>query len=140
MTIHELHRRLQSFDIVQAAGNGLEQNQQKVLDINREQLYEKGIGNDGQPLPPYKSNPYARKKERMRGKSIVDIWLKGKLQEEMELKVSGDTYSIFSRVPYAQYVVGIRPTIFGLTDDGKIQAWSIVRNDVVQSLQKHLFS
>lgn len=140
MTIHELYRRLQTFDIVQAAGDGLQSNEQEVLNINREQLYERGIGNDGQPLPPYKSEPYARKKRNMRGKSIVDIWLRGNLQGEMELKVQGDKYSIFSRVPYAQYVVGVRPTVFGLSDDGKVQAWKVIRNDVAKSLNKHLFS
>lgn len=74
----------------------------------------------------------------MRGKSIVDIYLKGNLQDEMELKVEYDKFSIFSKVPYAQHVVGRRPTVFGLTEDGKHTAWQIISGDFVTSLQEHI--
>lgn len=137
-TIVEMLKRVESFDPVQATGEAMQANEEKILDVNRDQLYEQGVGKDGQPLPPYKSAQYAKKKLQQRGKSIVDIFRSGKLQREMELTVQGDEYSIFSKVPYSQYVVGARPTIYGLDPDGKREAWNIVSGDVADKLAEQM--
>jgi len=137
-TIAEMLRRIDRFDPIQATGEAMKDNEEKILDVNREQLYEQGVGKDGQPLPPYKSPQYAKKKLQQRGKSIVDIFRSGKLQREMELTVQGAEYSIFSKVPYSQYVVGARPTVYGLDEDGKKEAWKIVKSDFVDKLAQTL--
>lgn len=123
-------RKIQQFDPIEAAAEAIKGNEKAIIEVNQEQLYDYGIGKDGQELPPY-SPAYGKIKQKQRGKSIVDIYRKGTLYNEMDLTIEGDTYQIFSKVPYAQFVVGKRPTIFGLTDEGKRTAWSIIRPDFV---------
>lgn len=137
-TITDMANRLDAFNITAATGEAMQNNTEAILDINREQLYEEGVGKDGEPLPPYKSEAYARKKFKQRGKSIVDIFKTGRLQREMELVVQGDEYSIFSKVPYSQYVIGARPTVYGLDKEGKREAWHVVKPDVVRALKEQL--
>lgn len=115
----------------------MQQQQDKVLDVNREQLYEQGVGKDGQPLPPYSAG-YAKIKQKQRGKSIVDIFRSGKLYKEMELIVTGDEYTITSKVSYSPYVQNARPTIYGFDTDGKKAVWHIIKPDFVQGMKRDL--
>lgn len=132
-TVGEMLRRVKSFNAIAATATAIEQNEQPILDINRSQLYDKGIGNDGKPLPPY-SDAYARRKPT---RGFVDIYKTGKLQREMQLTVEGDKYEINSVVDYSPYVSAKRPTIYGLTAEGKRDTWVIVRPDFVKLLKEH---
>lgn len=126
--------RFQTFDKTEAAGQSMLEQKEQIIGLNTGQLYEQGIGKDGKPLPAY-SVAYAAKKLQQRGKSIVDIYKSGKLQAEMNLRVSGGEYEINSPVPYAQYVLGKRPTIFGLTPEGKRSTWFIIHDPFVEKLK-----
>jgi hypothetical protein len=132
-TFATMLNRFETFSPTLAAGEAIEAKQEEVLDINREQLYEKGENKYGQPLTSYTPS-YAKKKEKMRGKRIVDIYLTGKLQEEMKIEVKGDVYEISSPAPYAPYVLNKRPDLFGFTPDGKKVVWHIIRPDFVTKL------
>jgi hypothetical protein len=136
-TIGDMMRRFDQLDVIELAGESMYDNRAEILDINREQLYEQGIGKDGQPLPPY-SPPYAKIKQRQRGKSIVDIYRRGNLQREMELYVREYEYEITSMVEYTKYVANLRPTIFGLTTEGKKEAYYIIRPDLVRKIKSKL--
>lgn len=126
-------RRVQSFNAIQAASDAMMQNEQPLLDINRSQLYDKGIGKDGQPLPPY-SAAYAKRKP---SRGIVDIYKSGALQNKMKLTIEAGKYEVSSQVDYSPYVVNKRPTIYGLTSDGKRDAWFIIRPDFVKEFKAH---
>lgn len=132
-TFADMHIRFERFNITEATGEGMKAKQAEVLDVNREQLYEKGTDKNGQELKPYVP-AYAKRKEKMRGKRIVDIYLTGELQQKMEIEVTGDTYNVFSPVPYTPYVLNKRPDLFGFTDDGKKVVWRTVQPDVVAKL------
>jgi hypothetical protein len=133
-TVKEMLRRCEAVDLTELTGQAMVKNKQQVLDVNREQLYEKGIGKDGQPLPKY-SPQYAAMKLRMRGFPIVDGYKTGAMQKAMQLKVSGRQYEIISEVSYAKYYEERRPTSFGLTEEGERETWAIVRPDVVQAVK-----
>lgn len=133
-TVRQMLDRLKAFDRIKAAGDAMVANEQQVLDINRSQLYDKGIGKDGNPLPPY-SPDYAKRKP---SRGFVDIYRTGRLQREMELTIQGQQYEISSRVDYSPYVSGKRPTIYGLTTEGKQQAWFIIRDSFVRELKDAL--
>ena len=137
-TIVEMLKRVESFDPVQATGEAMEQHKKEILDVNRHQLYEQGIGSDGKPLPAYKSDRYAKQKLAQRGKSIVDIFKSGRLQKEMELFIMDNEYEITSFADYTRAVAYYRPTIFGLTEDGKREAWNIVSGDVADKLAEQM--
>jgi len=132
-TIGEMLRRVKSFNPIAATAQAMVANEQPILDINRSQLYDKGIGYDGKALPPY-SDAYARRKP---SRGFVDIYRSGKLQNEMKLTIEGDKYEINSVVSYSPYVAARRPTIYGLTADGKRDTWVIVHNDFVKLLKEH---
>lgn len=134
-TVKDMFNRFKSFDPTEAAGKCMTENKEKILDVNREQLYEHGEGKDGQPLPKYVSKQYAAKKVKMRGKSIVDGYLSGDMQKDMTLKVENGEYTIFSTVPYTQYFLNKRPTAFGLTEDGKAITWRIIQPGFVEKLK-----
>lgn len=133
-TFATMLKRFKSLDLPAITGEAMTDKADEVLDVNREQLYEKGTDKNGAELLPY-TPAYARKKQQMRGKSIVDIYLTGKLQREMKIDVNGDTYEISSPTPYTPYVLNKRPDLFGFTDDGKKVVWSIVRPDVVERVK-----
>jgi hypothetical protein len=138
MTIAEMLRRIEAINLVEITGEAMDKNKDRLLDINRYQLYEKGVGKDNVSLPPY-TPAYARKKAKIRGKSIVDIYVKGDLQKEMTLTVQGETYEISSKAEYTPYVVNKRPTIFGFTDEGKKEGWGVVLPDVRNEVKIKLF-
>ena len=132
-TVLDLLRKVQSFNVIEAAGKAMEENKKPLLDINRAQLYDEGIGYDGQPLPPYSAN-YAKRKP---SRGIVDIYKTGLLQKEMELFVDNDKYIITSYAEYTPYVHNRRPTIFGFTEDGKREAWFIIRPSFIGEFKAH---
>lgn len=134
-TFATMLNRFRAFDTTEAAGSSMLQEKEQIVALNTDQLYDKGVGNTGQALPPY-TPAYAKKKLQQRGKSIVDIYKTGKLQSEMNISVSGDKYEISSPVPYAQHLLGKRPAIFGLTGDSKKDAWFIIHDPFVVRLKK----
>ncbi len=129
--------RFKSFDAVNAASESMMQEKEMIIDVNQHTLYEEGKGKDNNPLPPYKSKTYADMKQKMRGKSIVDGYLSGKMQSDMTLTVQGGEYTIFSTAPYTQYFLNQRPTAFGLTPEGKVITWNIMHAPFVAILKAH---
>jgi hypothetical protein len=128
MTVGAMLNRVKSFDKRKAAAEAMLAKEAEILDLNRVQLYNDGIGYDSKPLPPY-SPAYAKSKPT---RGIVDIYRDGTLQKEMELKIEGANYTINSVVPYAKYVAGLRPTIFGLTEISKVAAQKVILPDFVR--------
>ena len=60
-------RKLRQFDPIEAAGEAMKENEKAIIEVNQEQLYDYGIGKDGQELPPY-SPAYGKIKQKQRGK------------------------------------------------------------------------
>jgi len=132
-TFLDLLNNIRSFDRIEAAGIAMAEHEQQILDINRSQLYDKGVGNDGQPLPAY-TEAYARRKPT---RGIVDIYASGKLQQEMELFVQDNEYTIQSKVKYSPYVAAVRPKIYGLTDEGKTAARVVIAPTYIELFRWH---
>lgn len=121
----------QAFNPVSAASTAMLENKEQIIGVNQHQLYELGEGSDGQPLEPY-TKAYAKTKPRP---SIVDIWRTGNLQSKMVMRVEGGEYEINSPVPYAQFLLGKRPKIFGLDEEGKKTTWHIIQPGFVEVLK-----
>jgi hypothetical protein len=131
-TFSEMLKRFQSFDPIAATGDAMLENKEQIIGINQDELYERGVGKDGQKLPPY-SPQYAKKK---RNPDIVDIYQTGRLYSRMNLRVEGNEYEINSSVPYSVYVQEKRPTIYGLNELGKKETWVIIQPEFVYYLKQ----
>jgi hypothetical protein len=131
-TFAQMLTRFKQFDPIEATGDAMLENKEQIIGINQDELYERGIGKDGNKLPPY-SPQYAMKK---RNPDIVDIYQTGRLYSQMNLRVDGNEYEINSSVPYSVYVQAKRPTIYGLTDLGKKETWVIIHPDFVANFKR----
>jgi hypothetical protein len=131
-TFSEMLKRFQSFDPIKSAGDAMLSNKEQIIGINQDELYERGVGKDGNKLPPY-SPQYAKRK---RNPEIVDIYQTGRLYAQMNLRVDGNEYEINSSVAYSPYVQEKRPTIFGLNEIGKTETWRIIQPDFVYNFKQ----
>jgi len=131
MTARQLLIRFESIDIAGAVSDAMKDNEQDILNLNREQLYDRGEGVDSKPLPPY-SAAYAKRKARP---GIVDIYKSGELQAEMTLHFEGQQYAISSAAPHTVYVWSRRQKIFGLTEESKSRATVIIAPALVARLK-----
>lgn len=131
-TVLDMIERIKSFDLVQSAGNAMQANEQSILSLNRHQLYEQSVDADNNPLRSPYSPRYAAKKNRLRGKFITDLYYTGDFQGKFRLNVQGRQYIIASTSEHAPYAVKWADApVYGLTGESKIEAWRIIKNDVV---------
>lgn len=122
MTIAELRQRSNKFvkqlpKTIEKAVNYNEDLEQ----LNKDQLKQSKLSNDSSINPPY-SAPYAHWKSKYHASSYgdgkVNLFLTGKLYNNMDIKVKGNQYEIVSLVSYAaklirkysKFIFGIAPS------------------------------
>jgi hypothetical protein len=138
-TVRQMLDRLESFNPIEAAGSAMLQEREQIIAINTEQLYEQGKDSEGVELSAYRWREYAEYKRDRRGRSIVDLYDTGAFQSRFNLRVEDGLYEINSsddKTPKLVAKYGAK--IFGLTDEGKVTAWKIIRPDFVQQLKTTL--
>jgi hypothetical protein len=130
-TAIEMLHRWQAFNVTSTAGAVMVEQKADVLQLNKEELYDKGHDSSGVQLLPYadaaKTRGYAEMKHQMNpspGYGIPDLYLTGSLQSKMDLSVEGENYTIFSEDSKAPKLIKKYGKIFGLTTEGKKMAWS----------------
>jgi hypothetical protein len=127
-TAAELIRRLQSFDLEQAAYDALEQTKDVMIELNQQQLSE-GKASDGSIIRYLRGSqyPYTRQyavTKAKRGLQVSVVDLKGSSDATFwnseQIKVEGQVIEYFSTLSLADYIeadYGVK--IWGLTQENK---------------------
>ena len=130
MSIDELLNILNSIDPIKEAGIGMEEAKDKVIDLNHQQLL-KGQRADGSSLGTYRPFTIAKRREKGRQTSFVDLFYEGDFQNKFDLRVSSDTYEIFSTDSKSDKLQDkYGDNIFGLQVENRLRAW----NEFIQPL------
>ena len=138
-TVRQMLDRFESFNPIEAAGEAMLSEKEQIIALNTEQLYEQGKDSEGVELSAYRWAEYAEYKRDRRGRSIVDLYDTGAFQARFNLRVEGDLYEISrSDDKTPKLVAKYGAKIFGLTDDGKVTAWRIIRPTFVEQLRNKL--
>lgn len=140
-TIYDMLQKFKSFDIVTATAEIMKDNEQDVVELNRQQLL-KGLTADNDVVGDYRSMGYALMKERMNplaGFGNVDLKFTGEFYTGFTLIIDGNQYVIFSvNWKTNKLVKKYGDGIFGLNAESRQKLWSdIVRHKLIQKLASH---
>ena len=130
--------RFESFDRVTTTAQIMKEDEQAVVELNRQQLLH-GFKSDGDLVGEYRSPAYALMKERMNplaGLGLVDLRLTGDFFRGFQLAIDSTEYAIFSTDWKTNKLMDkYSEDIFGLTRDSQFELWSkIVRDKFVEQL------
>ena len=130
-------RKFQALDPIQEIGEAIQRTAPEAIALNREQLFEKGEKATGEKLKPY-SPGYARRKLKMRGRSIVDGYLTGEMQREIFVDVRENGTAVFdSASPHAAFMIKRDgPAIFGLSADSKAEYSAVIHPVYMGSIKR----
>lgn len=139
MTVLELNKKLQSFNIWGNVRRAIASNSDKIVDFNRQQMVN-GIAPDGQYIRPrYKSEAYADAKADAGSKApfgIPDLKLTEAFHDALYLKLYRDDYSINSKDEKAGKLE-VKYNPFGLTYDNRMRAVTINTRTFSQFFKQH---
>lgn len=95
-------KNLSNFNFTDERAKAIEHNKKEILDLNKSQL-RIGIDSKGKTFGDYTSEWYANMKKELNSyfaqPPTPDLFLSGKLQKGMDLKVKGSNVDIFSNDP-----------------------------------------
>lgn len=132
-------QRFRALNPTQVLATAADKEVTKAADLNREQLFQQGTKADGTKLDPYKSDKYARRKNRMNpapGFGNPDAYLTGDLHRQLRVEIRGDKAVFDSLSPHTPFMVKRDgPAIFGHTDDSKRKFGGIILPHVVQEIK-----
>ncbi len=122
ISVAEVLRRLESFDIVEETRSIVEAHTEALADMNREQLME-GLDSTGKKMDRYKNDAYARKKYQMNprpGYGIRDQKKTGMFHEGIHAYTTGTAYVLTSSDPKTKDITRRDgEKVFGLTGENK---------------------
>lgn len=124
MTVRELNDKLQALDIDELTRQAVKMNEDKILDLNREQM-ETGKNTEGQTIGAYRSKSYANFKKAIGSRApfrVPDLKLTGEFHERMILEVDDNQYFIYSTDEKAGMLAEKYAKIFGLTKESQERA------------------
>lgn len=128
MTIKELSDRVQQIDVFQLMRKALVENEQKIVEMNREQM-EVGVTSKGQTIDPtYRSAQYAQFKKKIGSRSpvgIPNLKLTGSFHEKMQMEIDDRSYSIYSTDDKERDLTAKYKDIFGLNAENIRKAQEI---------------
>ena len=115
----------------------------EIIDLNTEQLRERGETSDGVKIKSYQ--PYSPNTSKFPGNQSktptanVTLYAEGDFQEAFEVRFGNDWFAIFSnddKAPALERKYG--KEIFGLTEESKGYLLSLVRDDFVTEFKNYL--
>lgn len=132
ISVAEVLRRLESFDIVEETRSIVEAHTVALADMNREQLMD-GLDSSGKKMDRYKNDAYARKKYQMNsrpGYGIRDQKKTGRFHEGVYAKTTSTAYVLSSSDSKTKLITDRDgEVIFGLTGENK----TIFRKNTLRS-------
>lgn len=140
-TINDMLMRFRSFDMVTTTSQIMKDNEQDVVELNRQQLLE-GVNRENDGVGEYRSPSYALMKERMNpraGFGNVDLKLSGSFYDNFHLAIDSTEYAIFSTDWKTNKLMGkYGVEIFGLSPESRLKLWrDVVKDKLVESLASH---
>lgn len=122
----------------------LEENSSKIVEMNREQLYDFGINSLGIEIATYAPYaPYTIKVKREKGQPFDRVTLKdtGAFYRSFEVVFDPIGFYITARDPKTQDLMDkYRPEILGLTSENlSLLVQGDVKTGVIQQIRKELF-
>ena len=118
----QMSQRVKGINLQKIYEETIVQEEETILNLNREQLLE-GKTNKGQKIKPkYKSLPYANKKKKLNPKAgfkTPDLKLSGGLHSKLELKNKSGVFTFDTDVPYKKYVIPKYDDVLGLSLDSQ---------------------
>ena len=118
-------------ELIRQLGLTLEDQKDKVLDLNRAQLLA-GERSDGSEIGQYRPFTIAARQKKGLQTSHIDLRYEGDFQREMDLEVRGDEYVIYSHdFKNDKLVAEYGVQIFGLNPENLIRAWNEYLHDPV---------
>lgn len=138
----EFQANLKKLNIPKLFEEIMEEQEQEILDLNRDQLL-KGRNIKNQKIKPkYKSDQYAKKKAKKNpkpGLGTPDLKLSGDFQDSFFLKKKGKNYLFDAKVPYKQYIIPKYNDVLGLSDKGEKEfKKDIVYKELMVKIRKEL--
>lgn len=123
--------RLEQIDPERMTREVVEDNPKPLIELNKDQLYEKGEDADGKKVGKYVNDKYAAKKHRMNpavGYGTPDGYLTGNMYQNMRVLTDSQQYEVDSTGFAYPYFSRRFPKAFGLSPVS-IQEY---RNDVLR--------
>lgn len=114
-----------SFDIDANIEEVVNEDPDAITIFNKQQLYNHGLGADGNYLRGYRNPKYAEEKNKMNsnpGMGMPDIFLTGETFNQMWAKLNKNELTISSNTPQTPKLEADRPNIFGLDSDSEDKA------------------
>ncbi len=115
-------------------------NKDLILDLNREQLYEKGINNDGTPITP-EYRPFTKRLKQSVGAiwSHVTLFHTGQFYRGFDLVKTGNGFSVFSRDSKSSLLQDkYGSKIFGLTESNEKILNDLLQKEMEVFIAKYL--
>lgn len=108
---------------------GNEELMQKIVQLNKDQLYEQGEDSKHGKLAAYRSLYYADMKANLRGgQELTDLFLTGDFQDGFYLYFDGDNYGITSNdFKTSKLIEKYGEFIFGLTDENRATVYFMIQ-------------
>lgn len=128
-------------NIIPLAGNTMLQTNEEfeLVQLNKNQLYDKGIDSKSVALHPYRSLVYAEMKFNKRGIELVDLFLSGEFQRNFYIIIESETYGISSTDEKTEKLIAkYGDDIFGFTEENKINAFLIIKPSLVEKINEIL--
>lgn len=118
MTVDEMAALIKTIDLPAIGMQVMANMKEEAIDLNRSQLLE-GLGNDGNKIPQrYKSDSYAKLKNKMNpfpGFGVPDGYKTGAMHEAWKLAIqSKNVYLLYSSDSKFKQFIGKYPTAAGL--------------------------
>lgn len=137
-TVADMRKRLERFDLLEAITNGMEQYEEDLVDLNKDQMNEQGVDSKGNRIEPdYAPSTVAVKTAEGQTFSHVTLRDTGSFQRSMYLFIQGDSFdfdSSDSKTP--DLVAKYGDNIFGLTSESKREAFTMLIPSIVRQFKQ----
>jgi hypothetical protein len=144
MTIRELNNKLKAIDLQYMKEESVFQNREKIAELNKEQLHQ-GLTNKGTSITPfYKRRWYAEFKTLLPSyeapNNVPDLYLNGDFYNGIDVEISDNEYSIYSKDEKSDDLSSKYKDIFGLNEKNIETARQFVTKTFVNLMKGKLLN
>ena len=137
----EFQKRVAKINITTMFDQIIKEQEQEILQLNKDQLLEgKNIKNQ-KIKPKYKSQAYAKRKARQNskpGNGTPDLYLSGGLHNSEYLKKKGSAFVPEFNTPYSKFVLARYDDVAGWNNEAEKQRNEIISKELIQDIRTTL--
>jgi len=135
-------RRIQNDFVVDVVRSIVQENSNEIIELNtQDQLFEQGIGSDGQQLEPSYSNPYKKIKKALNQPSDrVTLRLEGDFYKSFEVIIGKEQFRINATDKKTKWLINrYGEKVFGLTSDNvSLFREIVIKPELLQEIRKEI--